>query len=47
MLIQLILICTCYRNETPKYLISKGKIEEAKKLVRKIYKDEYFDIIMK
>lgn len=43
--LQLFLVYKFYNNETPKYLISKGKITEAKLLIYKIYKNEHAERI--
>lgn len=43
--LQLFLVYKFYNNETPKYLINKGKIAEAKQLIYKIYQKEHAERI--
>jgi SP family sugar:H+ symporter-like MFS transporter len=40
-----ILLMTIFTSETPKYLLTKGRNDEAKELIAMIYKEEYQDII--
>ena len=40
-LLQQILLMTIYTNETPKYLLTQGRDEEALELIQKIFRPEF------
>jgi MFS family permease len=43
--LQIILLLTLFRRETPRYLYSAGRDEDALELIKFIYKDEYVEEI--
>jgi hypothetical protein len=44
-LLQQILLMTIFTSETPKYLLVKGRNEEAKEVIASIYKEEYRETV--
>lgn len=43
LLVQTVVLVLIFPYETPKYLLSIGKEEEAKDLIKIIYKEEYVE----
>ncbi len=44
---QMVWVLLIFPYETPKYLLSKGRIEDTKNLISIIYKEEYLEVILR